>query len=101
METELQAVCGHLLSCHLFSRKKEKQQSGSKCEMVGGPRSQEVPGQRRREACSRERARSGQEQEGAFSKGRCEGGWSAQSAEALQRAGEVQKVAPTGERGEK
>ena len=92
------AIC-FLVIC--FQGRKEKQQSGSKCEMVGGPRSQEVPGQRRREACSRERARSGQEQEGAFSKGRCEGGWSAQSAEALQRAGEVQKVAPTGERGEK
>lgn len=32
-----------------FQGRKKKQQSGSRYERVGGPRSQEVPGQRRRE----------------------------------------------------
>lgn len=56
-----------LLSCHLFPGRKEKQQSGSRYETVGGPRSQEVPGQRSR----REGVFSGEGQVRAGTGGGC------------------------------
>ena len=75
METEIPAICAlcFLVICFREERRSNSLEAGMRRWVVHGPRRFPVRGAGEK-ACSRERARSGREQEeGAFSKAGCEG----------------------------